>query len=85
MRLTGLSLTKLSFSCAMAILNVILGSKGLKLIRLSTKDNGCYQNSYTLGAIGSAPASLEYGRAGATDPVAVPVIRVPGAKPFAKF
>ena len=33
-------------------LGVILGSKGLKLIRLSIKDNDVYVNSYTLGGHG---------------------------------
>ena len=31
---------------------VALGSKGLKLILLSIKDNGFYENSYTLGGHG---------------------------------
>ena len=43
-------------------LEVILGSKGLKLVRLSIKGNGFYENSYTMGGghprptTGSAPA-----------------------------
>ena len=35
---------------------VALGSKGLKLILLSIKDNGFYENSYTLGGGHGPPA-----------------------------
>ena len=35
---------------------VSLGSKGLKLILLSIKDNGFYENSYTLGGAMAPPA-----------------------------
>ena len=37
---------------------VSLGSKGLKLILLSIKDNDFYENSYTLGGGGHAAMDL---------------------------
>ena len=47
---------------------------------LSTKYNGFYQDSYTWGGggTGSTPVSVEFVRAGATDPVAVPVMKNSG-------
>ena len=77
--LDGLVVNRAIVHLCYGYFGAILRSKGLKLIRLSRKDNGFYQNSYTLeGPHWIRVSIFRLCGAGATGPVSVPVMKNSG-------